>query len=186
MGSRLLLGTATRADILTMHETADTNVAWVVVDVQEGFRTDESVALASRIRDAVMAEPGPVFAVVQVNPVRGPLRMHRRWDGCSAPEDARLLSPLGTLAMSVHPKTGYGAVSSLPFDRLREFDRVMVCGLDTDGCVLAVTLRLFDESVPVVCRTDLCVSSGGNEMHALGVRVLTRMLGKHNIHDEGT
>lgn len=84
---------------------------------------------------------------------------------------------------AVHTKTGYGTVSTLPLTTLEAFDAVYVCGADTDACVLAVALGLFDAGVPVVVRADLCLSAGGTEAHLAGMAVLTRQLGRNRVLD---
>jgi nicotinamidase-related amidase len=57
------------------------------------------------------------------------------------------------------------------------YRRVLVCGADTDACVLGVALGLFDAGVPVEVVTDLCLSAGGPQAHQAGLVVLRRQLG---------
>ena len=155
--------------------------AWVVVDVQLGFDSPDLRNLAKRIHAAVLAEPGPVRALVQVNPHDGPLRALRGWDGCSREEDSQLLGPVRELSPQQVVKVGYGARADLPFTALATFDTVFVAGADTDSCVLATSLALFDAGVSVAVRSDLCLSSGGSEFHAAAVKVLTRQLGPGRV-----
>lgn len=159
--------------------------AWVVIDMQLGFDTPALRKLAERIHAAVLAEAGPVWALVQVNPQDGPLRVLRGWDGCSSKEDAQLLDPVRKLSPQEVVKVGYGARADLPFAALAKFGTVFVAGADTDACVLATSLALFDAGVSVVVRSDLCLSSGGSDFHAAAVKVLTRQLGPGRVLGHG-
>lgn len=155
--------------------------AWVVVDLQRAFERCETQALAVKIRDAISSGPGPVYALVQVNPPDGPLQRMRNWTGATGAGDAALIDPLLELNPKVFTKTGYGAVTPLPVEELRSFEVVYLAGADTDACVLATALSLFDAGVPVVVRPDLCWSSGGSRLHDAAIEILRRQLGTDRV-----
>lgn len=153
------------------------------MDLQHGLRSAALERLAVRVFDAVRRDPGPVFATVQANPVGGPLRELRGWHGCTRRGDQRLLEPLDELAPVVVPKTGYGAAGVLPVSELRGHQAVYVVGADTDACVLATALGLFDEGCSVVVPAHLTHSSGGGEAQRAGLAVLSRQLGRSRVID---
>jgi periplasmic divalent cation tolerance protein len=158
-------------------------VAWVIVDMQRAFAGPAVDGLAAQIAAAVRREPGPVWALVQVNPEDGPLRTLRSWAGCSNPQDAKVLDPVAQLNPTVVTKTGYGSRVELPLSTLAEFEKVFVAGVDTDACVLAMALGLFDAGVPVVVRADLCLSTGrsGVRLHETSLDILRRQLGSGRV-----
>ena len=172
---------AMQRELAERAETASVRCAWIVVDMQRGFDTPDLRALAGRIRDKVHAQPGPVWALVQVNPADGPLRLLRDWEGCSEDTDAYLLEPIRELSPSVVLKKGYGARAELPLTALTQFEAVFVVGADTDACVLATALGLFDAGIRVVIRAELCMSSAGPLLHAAGMQVLVRQLGAARV-----
>jgi nicotinamidase-related amidase/GNAT superfamily N-acetyltransferase len=156
-------------------------IAWVIVDLQHAFACAETRQLAGAVHRAVEVQPGKAFALVQINPPTGPLRTLRGWTGASAPGDGELLAPLPELNPEVFAKTGYGAASPLPLTELGIYDTVYVAGADTDACVLATALALFDAGVRVVVREDLCWSAGGPLLHQAGLDILRRQLGRDRV-----
>lgn len=161
-------------------DVQETSRCWVVVDVTHGFATDELRVLSQRIYREV-GEREPVYALVQINPPLGPFRELLGWDGCSEIGDNILLQPIADLNPQVFEKTGYGAKTPLPTDDLSQFDEVVVVGADTDACVLATALALFDAGVKVVVETSLCITSGGEELQHAALRILTRQLGAERV-----
>lgn len=159
-------------------------IAWVIVDLQHAFACAETRQLARAVHRAVTLQPGRTFALVQTNPPAGPLRTLRGWTAAGAPGDDTLLGPLPELNPEVFAKTGYGAASPLPLAELSIYDTVYVVGADTDACVLATALALFDAGVRVVVREDLCWSSGGPALHQAGIDVLRRQLGRARVSAE--
>lgn len=155
--------------------------AWVVVDLQHAFSNSATRDLAERVAQAVHSAPGPVYALVQTNPLGGPLRRVRRWHGASRPAAQELLPPLGGLQPHVVHKTGYGAATPLPVRTLQGYDSVSVVGADTDACVLATAIALVDHGVNVVVRANLCWSAGGPELHEAALRILSRQLGASRV-----
>lgn len=68
-------------------------------------------------------------------------------------------------------KQGYGLrprdIARLRALRAREF---VVCGIDTDACVLGVMFSLFDAGLKCRVKTDLCWSSTG--LHREAVKII--------------
>lgn len=79
-----------------------------------------------------------------------------------------LLPPIAELAPNVVVKQGYSAAPSLPVAELKALTEVRVVGADTDACVLATALGLFDLGVPVVVMADLTYSAGGASITSQG------------------
>lgn len=153
----------------------------MLVDLQSAFDGPRLCALAKAVAEAIGDSRTPVFAVVQVNPLGGPLRELRGWCGAAGEHDHELLPPLWDLEPVVYTKTGYGAATTLPIDELRGFECVYVAGADTDACVLATVLALFDAGVSVYVREDLCFSRGGDALHEAALGILRRQLGSRRV-----
>lgn len=54
--------------------------------------------------------------------------------------------------------------------RALDIDQLVVCGVDTDACVLAVMFSLFDAGFKCRLRKDLCWSSTG--LHREAVKII--------------
>jgi nicotinamidase-related amidase len=97
-----------------------------------------------------------------------------------------LLAPIAALNPTVVVKSGYGARAPLPLAALARYDTVWLAGADTDACVLATALGMFDGGGRVVVREDLCWSSGGVALHRAGLAVLRRQLGATRVYKPPT
>lgn len=53
--------------------------------------------------------------------------------------------------------------------RRRRINHIIVCGLDTDACVLGVMFSLFDAGIRCELKEDLCFSSSGLHKPALEI-----------------
>ena len=79
-------------------------------------------------------------------------------------------------------KNGYdGSKQVISVLKNTDIDTVYVIGLDTDGCVLATALGLFDNGYEVKIIEELCASSGGKEIHQSALTILKRCIGKENV-----
>ena len=48
---------------------------------------------------------------------------------------------------------------------LKQFQKVAICGVDTDACVMAAFFALWDAEIPSVILANYCASSGGESFH---------------------
>lgn len=58
---------------------------------------------------------------------------------------------------------------------------VAVCGVDTDACVMATALGLFDAGFETFVVSDACASSGGQEYHEAAIKILKRNIGEKYV-----
>jgi len=69
-------------------------------------------------------------------------------------------------------KHGYGPTpETIDFLRNMEVDRVLVCGIQTETCVLAAGFALFDAGLSPTLITDLTVGSSLDRSGRLGIRL---------------
>jgi nicotinamidase-related amidase len=69
----------------------------------------------------------------------------------------------------------------LPALRAPDVRTADLCGFDTDRCVLATALALWDAGIAPRVLADLCSSSGGPDMHAAGLAIARRAIGDRNV-----
>ena len=55
---------------------------------------------------------------------------------------------------------------------------VTVCRVDTNACVMALVLELFDAEIETFVVSDGCASSGGQEYHEAAIKLLERNIGE--------
>lgn len=79
-------------------------------------------------------------------------------------------------------KNGYGLnISEIKDDLNKNKDTIYLVGMDTDCCILATAINLFEYGYDVKVIKDGCYSSGGEVSHQSGLICLNRLIGKRNI-----
>jgi nicotinamidase-related amidase len=61
--------------------------------------------------------------------------------------------------------------------REQQVERLVLCGIATDGCVLKSAVDAFERGIEPVVVTDACASHGGSEIHEAGLLLLGRFIG---------
>ncbi|KFE53478.1 isochorismatase family protein [Pseudomonas syringae] len=132
----------------------------LIVDVQETFSPPEWLVDGVRAFSAMI----PTIASVelhdeQVTPFEKQLGWH------PAAQDESLVE-----ADKVFIKHGYGPTAEL-IDHVRQLgaERVLVCGMQTETCVLAAGFALFDAGLCPTLVTDLTVGSSLDRSGQLGI-----------------
>lgn len=58
---------------------------------------------------------------------------------------------------------------------------IMVCGIDTDLCVLKTALDIFEHGLTPWVVTNASASTGGDNSHKSGLTVIGRAIGEHHL-----
>jgi Amidases related to nicotinamidase len=147
--------------------------ALVIVDLQRAFNPPPDVV--DRIRAHADRFPLCVFTKF-VNPPNSLIRAKLDRQSCPPgnPEGGLVVEPKpGDLVLE---KFGYG-LDALAVRRLREsgLRHVLVCGGDTDACVLGVVFSLFDGGIDCSVDPALCWSSAG--LHGSAMKIIGQQFG---------
>lgn len=152
--------------------------ALLVIDFQDGFLTP---GLRGRLKHVQAAmEIYPAVAMSRFVNIPGSLyRSHLGWHhmGPEDPGQALALSPApGTF---VFEKSGYSCLvpELAKFLEDRGLREVHLAGLDTEACVMATALALFDAGYRVRVLADLCASNSGEEVHKAALSILAATIG---------
>jgi nicotinamidase-related amidase len=161
----------------------------IVVDVQEGFVTPETTATVPLVAAHVRERRGHYAGVLATRFINEPGSLYeteRDWHELMPGPTTRLLPAVEDHADVVLTKHGLAPHHDELLAALRrlEVDRVELCGFDTDQCVLATALQLWDCGIAPRVLAPLCSSSGGQEMHLAGLAMLRRAIGDRNVTDE--
>lgn len=146
---------------------ARANTALIIVDVQREFPIPPQ--MLNRIEAYSRTFPCRVFTRF-INPPGSFFRRKLKMT-CCAPNSkgTELLIPpqRGDIVFDKH---GYG-LDSAQLQRLkrRGISRAVVCGLETDACVLGIMFSLFDAEIDARIEPTLCWSSTGLHLEALQI-----------------
>lgn len=144
----------------------------LVVDVQSTFNPPEWLVEGIR----TLATRIPTIASVELHDEQiTPFQKQLGW--CPAVEDRSLVD-----AEKIFVKHGYAQTpEAIDYIKRLNIDRVLVCGIQTDTCVLAAGFGLFDAGLTPTLVTDLTVGSSLDRSGELGVA-----LWKHHFRHTAT
>lgn len=142
--------------------------ALVIVDVQAAFAV--SPKLVEGIRRYSRRFPRRIFTQF-VNPPGSLFRRKLGQSSCAPGSDDLRLLIAPEPGDVVIRKAGYGLKAG-DIRRLKNAGvaRAIVCGVDTDACVLGVMFSLFDAGIVCHVKEELCWSSTG--LHGAGMKII--------------
>ena len=84
---------------------------------------------------------------------------------------------------SVVDKRTYSSLIDPVFELLERNkpERVLVCGIATESCVLKTAVDLFESGYTPVVLEDLCASHAGPKIHESGLLIISRFIGRDQI-----
>lgn len=169
----------------------------LVCDLQQGFINEHTQHLPKLIEDFGLSYHDHyelIFAELFTNDIGSPFWKFLNYEGMATGDDRRLAPELDRRIgpWEVSKGARYDGSSALLglLKKLAEENRVSsetkelevdVCGVDTEACVYATAIGLFDAGVRTRVLYYLCASSGGREIHEAMLPVMERTFGKDNI-----
>ena len=105
------------------------------------------------------------------------------WNEMVSGRETELSTTLSPVVSKTFDKPSYSPVSPALLQALQSnaITTVAVCGVDTDACVMATALGLFDAGFETFVVSDGCASSGGQEYHAAAIKILERNIGAQYV-----
>lgn len=158
--------------------------ALLVVDMQNGFVNHNSEHIVPNIRR--LLERGGWDKIVFTRFLNRPDSPYVQWIGWSRfmerPE-TDIIEPLQFFAKTVIDKHGYSAFVP-PLAKILEqgrIERVVICGVATDGCVLKTAVDAFEREIEPVVIADACASHAGATIHDAALLLIPRFIGRKQV-----
>ncbi len=154
----------------------------LVVDVQNGFINEHTAHVIEPINTLIGAFSDRGIGVAYTRFVNTPDSGYARWIGWTRfmgePETV-LFDALDTSAGPVFVKHGYTAFTHEFSEHVveQQIERLILCGIATDGCVLKTAVDAFERDIEPVVVIDACASHAGREVHDAGLMLLARFIG---------
>lgn len=156
--------------------------ALLIIDVQVGFVNGATRHVVPKV-EALQKQYPHVYATRFINaegsPYRNLLDWHRFYE--SSDDVPLAFNPVdGVIVIDKHV---YTCVTPAFLDDLRSkgIEEVAICGIDTDACVSACAVDLFENGIRPILLSEACASHAGAEYHEAALRILTRLIGKRQI-----
>ena len=158
----------------------------VVIDVQNGFvneRTRSALPLAAKLVEHWQAMRWPVVFTRFHNSEGSGFERWLGWAGLRADDETALHESVAPAAETVVDKTTYTAFTSEGEEALgvHAGDTLVICGIDTDSCVLKTALDAFERDVRPVIAIDACATDGGEAAQQAARLVLERAVGSEQV-----
>lgn len=160
----------------------------VVIDLQEGFINDNTIKVVNNIQYLLYSEIyDAVIATKFTNMPGSSFDSFLGWTGMMEEEEKALLPFVEEHADIIVSKCSYSCVKNTNFIQSLVAlcgglpDEVTLVGVDTDACVLATAIDLFEMGIRPIIIEDCVGSSGGDECHRAGMLLLKRSIGKEQI-----
>jgi nicotinamidase-related amidase len=161
------------------------NSALVIVDLQKGFMNYNVDALVPLIINLIDERGGEFSSVIATSFSNAKISNFRKllgWHELSGPPETELVDGLWDRIDLVVTKHGYSAHNEIKNILLEVgVENVFLVGLDTEACVLATAIGLFDEGFVPKVIANLCASSRGFEYHHSALRILEQNLGGDQV-----
>lgn len=157
----------------------------IVVDVQNGFaRQEQTKAVAEKIRGLLELRVfDHVIATKFQNFDNSIYEQLFDWKRLKTDDDRALFKGLQQYVDAVFEKTVYTCVNPHFLQRLCQLnggkypEKVFICGIDTDCCVLKIATDLFEYNIRPIVLTNYCASNGGEDSHNAGLLCMRRLIG---------
>lgn len=156
--------------------------------MQRGFVTPDTEPTVAPILDHIQRQRHGYATVIATRFVNRPASLYeteRDWHEMMHPPETELMPGIDHIVDTVVSKHGLAPDPDeiLPSLRRLGVRRVELCGFDTDQCVLATALLLWDAGMAPRVLATLCSSSGGPDMHEAGLAITRRAIGDRNVTD---
>lgn len=163
--------------------------ALIVVDLQQGFITPDSAHVIPVIAATArrwLDDGGMVVFTRFLNYPDSPYERLLGWREMQEPPATSLAGELAELAAheraAVVDKRTYSALTPQSWALLgmQRVTDLYLCGLDTDGCVLATALAAFDSGLTPWVLEDAVATSAAThpaDVHAAGLLIMSRLIG---------
>lgn len=163
----------------------------LIVDVQNGFVNDKSRHVLPVIVELAkhwQATSQPIYMSQFTNFENSQWERLIGWHRLESEEEIALrdeLQPFVGSAITFRKRSYSCLVDPFRDDlRANDWSEVVLCGIATDGCVLATAVDLFefeDRPIrPVVVR-DACASHAGEEISNAGLTLIERFIGRGQV-----
>lgn len=169
------------------NDTAAQKKLLLLVDMQNGFmQANATRAVVKPVQALVTVwqeRNWPIVASRFINLDGSNWERLRGWSELKDEPQTALIEELTDATSFVFKKSTYSAWSSevMAVAASRSVRDIVLAGVDTNECVLATALSIFDSGFTPIVVEDCCASSGGEEPHAMAVQLMKACLGERQV-----
>lgn len=162
----------------------------LVVDVQNGFINDETKHVVKPIKQLVtkwqQQKRGPIVYSRFINLENSPWQRLLGWTNMQSKPETDLHPDLPINGAHIFKKSTYSAWSP-DINQLCQgssIKEVVLCGIDTDQCVLETAIDIFEANLRPLLLKNYCASSRGSMFHDAAIMLIEGLIGKGQIVED--
>ncbi|MBH8566961.1 cysteine hydrolase [Nostoc sp. CENA67] len=158
-----------------------------IIDIQNGFITQNTIHILPRVKFLLEQN---IFEYVIftrfINTPNSPYVKYLNWHEFISPIEQKIVGEIEPFAQIIVDKTIYTACNQETLDLLNQMkiQKVFICGIDTDSCVLKTAIDFFEKNINPYVLEYYSASTGGDKLHQAAILVLSQMIGINNIVTE--
>ena len=154
--------------------------ALLIVDVQKEFLTDSTKDRVPEIQK--LTEAGDYDYCILTyykNALQSPSYKRLHWyQGMDACSSSLLIHPPASLLTVVEEKTTYALPHKDLYALVGLCSHIDIVGFDTDACVMAAAVNLFDEGYDFDVLGEYCASTNGRDYHEAAMKIINKVLAR--------
>lgn len=157
------------------------NSLLLVIDMQEAFINENTEHLIEKVEKLIHSNHYNYVVFTRfINTSDSRYVRELNYDGCLG-EDKTLV--ISSDNYPVFDKTIYSAMNDELKDYIRKnnIDKIYLCGIDTECCVLKTSFDLFENGYDFYILKDYCACMFGDLRHHNAFQILERNIGKDKI-----
>lgn len=154
----------------------------IVIDLQNAFINENTKESPQKIKKLIETNQFDKIVFTKfINSLTNPVYISIKWNKCMSLESQRIL--IDTKDYPIFPKETYSILTSELKDYLvnNNIQKIYLCGIDIECCVLVSTLNLFENNYDVYVLKDYCYSMNGNQAFENAITILKRNIGKDRV-----
>ncbi|MDZ8027866.1 MAG: isochorismatase family cysteine hydrolase [Nostoc sp. SerVER01] len=163
------------------------NFCLFIIDIQNGFIAQDTSYVVQRIKSLLEQSifDNVVFTKF-INTVDSPYVKYLNWHQLLSETEQKIVDDIKPFAKVIFEKTVYTACNkeTLRFLKERNIQRVFICGIDTEACVLKTAIDFFENNINTYVLSYYSASNGGDNYHQAAILVLSQIIGISNIITE--
>ena len=160
--------------------------ALVIIDIQNCFINKETKNLSEKLVNFINKNKSNfnfVLFTKFINQKSSNFFKILKWKKCLNSPETDIVGELSKFVNEnyLFKKSSYSIFKSREFVNFldkNDIDKLFLCGVDIDGCILASVFDGFDLGYDIKIIEDLCYSSSGKELNKAALKIIRRNLQK--------
>jgi nicotinamidase-related amidase len=160
------------------------NTCLIIVDMQQDFITDETIAILNRITRLMDRHKFDyMIATKFINHIHSIYTDELKYYGCTTAEGRALCRVFDAYPLRVFNKESYSCLTKevLKFINDNNIDKLYLVGLETNACIMATALDAFGKGISTTVVKDCCACTQGASQHDSAIKMLEYNIGDHNV-----